>query len=54
MSELAPIVVIAGNHDDADRLAAPLTLAKRHGIYLVGGMDNTSFCRTVFAAAKVG
>ena len=43
MSELAPIVVIAGNHDDADRLAAPLTLAKRHGIYLVGGMDNTSF-----------
>ncbi|MCH5163548.1 MAG: exonuclease subunit SbcD [Clostridiales bacterium] len=36
-----PVVVIAGNHDDADRLAAPFAVAKTSGIYLIGGLDNT-------------
>ena len=40
MSEICPLVIIAGNHDDSDRLAAPLPMAKYHRIYLVGGMDN--------------
>lgn len=38
-----PVVVLAGNHDDADRLAAPFALAKSSGIFLVGGLDNTRF-----------
>lgn len=36
-----PVVVIAGNHDDADRLAAPFAVAKSSGIFLIGGLDNT-------------
>ncbi len=35
-----PVVVLAGNHDDADRLKAPFAVAKTSGIYLVGGLDN--------------
>lgn len=37
-----PLVVLSGNHDDADRLCAPDSLAKAMGIYLVGGIDNSS------------
>lgn len=36
-----PVVVLAGNHDDADRLAAPFAVAKSSGIYLIGGLNNT-------------
>lgn len=38
-----PMVVLAGNHDDADRLKAPFAVAKSLGIYLVGGLDDTCF-----------
>ncbi len=38
-----PVVVLAGNHDDADRLAAPFAIARSSGIFLVGGLDNTRF-----------
>lgn len=38
-----PLVVLAGNHDDADRLDAPVALAKAANVYLVGGMDNSQF-----------
>ncbi len=30
------VVVIAGNHDSPDRLAAPHQLAKTHGVYILG------------------
>src|SRR5690606_1809668 len=30
------VVVIAGNHDSPDRLAAPAPLCARHGIHLLG------------------
>ena len=42
-----PVVVIAGNHDDADRLAAPFAVAKTSGIYLIGGLDNTRIATNV-------
>ena len=35
-----PVAVLAGNHDDSDRLCAARSLAVRHNIYLVGDMDN--------------
>ena len=41
LSKNRPLVVLAGNHDDADRLSAPDSLAKSMGIYLVGGLDNS-------------
>lgn len=34
-AEGRPVVVIAGNHDSPDRLAAPRPLARQHGIHLV-------------------
>lgn len=41
LSKNRPLVAIAGNHDDAERLKAPFAVAKSHGIYLVGDMDNS-------------
>ncbi len=40
LSASRPIVILAGNHDDADRLAAPKELAKALNAYIVGGLDN--------------
>lgn len=38
-----PLVAIAGNHDNAERLAAPRTLASACNIALIGGMDNAGY-----------
>ncbi len=35
------VVVIAGNHDSPDRLAAPHQLAKTHGVFILGRPDDT-------------
>lgn len=43
LARFRPVVVLAGNHDDADRLAAPFAIAKSSGIFLIGGLDNTRF-----------
>lgn len=41
MAKRRPVVIIAGNHDDAERLEAPFAVAKTNGIYLIGGLDNS-------------
>ncbi len=41
LAKKRPLVVLAGNHDDSDRLAAPFAVAKTSGIFLIGGLDNT-------------
>lgn len=47
LAKKRPVVVIAGNHDDADRLEAPFAMAKTSGVYLVGGLDNTRISTSV-------
>ena len=39
IAKICPVVAIAGNHDDGERLKAPDALAKANGIYLAGGFD---------------
>lgn len=38
-----PVVAIAGNHDDGNRLSAARSLAARHNIYLIGDTDNSFY-----------
>lgn len=38
----ATVVALAGNHDDGDRLSAPLAIAKASKLILIGGVDNSA------------
>lgn len=42
---LCPFAVVAGNHDNPERLSAPEGIAGASNIYLLGGMDNTHIRR---------
>ncbi len=46
------VVALAGNHDDPDRLCAARGLAKKHNIFLIGGLDNGYYDDLTIGAGK--
>ncbi len=52
LGKLALTLVIAGNHDDADRLVAPVGLARASGVLLLGGEKNEVSFSGVYGGVK--
>ncbi|MBQ8882525.1 MAG: exonuclease SbcCD subunit D [Clostridia bacterium] len=53
ISRHCPIVVIAGNHDDEDRLCAPDRIARSNGIIFTDGLNTNGLALTHSSGAKI-